>query len=149
MDEAKLLETLKKIEALFAGATTPGERDAAGAARDRIAARLREAARVEPPIEYRFSMPDTWSRKVFLALVRRYGLKPYRYSGQRQTTVMVKVSRQFVDDTLWPEYQQVSGTLRKHLEEITDRIIAQAIHADSSEAAEVREPKRLPGDDPP
>ena len=32
MDEAKLRERLAKIEALFAGAGTTGERDAAGAA---------------------------------------------------------------------------------------------------------------------
>jgi len=36
MDEARLIEKLKLIEALFAGATTPGERVAADAARLRI-----------------------------------------------------------------------------------------------------------------
>src|SRR5688572_16980437 len=121
MDEAKLLETLRRIEALFAGATTPGERDAAGAARDRIRARLKAVSKDDPPIEYRFSMPDGWSRKVFLALLRRYGLEPYRYPGQRHTTVMVRVSTRFVDETLWPEYKQLAETLRHHLDEITSR----------------------------
>jgi hypothetical protein len=40
MDEAKLREKLSKIEALFAGAATEGERVAAGEARRRIQQRL-------------------------------------------------------------------------------------------------------------
>lgn len=143
IDEAKLLEKLRLIEALFSGATTEGERNAADAARERIQTRLRDVTREDPAVEYRFSMPDGWYRKVFLALLRRYGLRPYRYSGQRHTTVMVKVSKRFVDETLWPEYEQIAQTLRKHLDEITDRLIAQGIHKDSSDATEVAEPKRL------
>jgi hypothetical protein len=38
MDESALLEKLRKVEALFAGATTIGERQAAQAAIDRITA---------------------------------------------------------------------------------------------------------------
>jgi hypothetical protein len=67
MDETKLREKLNRIEALFAGATTEGERVAAGEARRRI----------------------------------------------------------------------------QYLDEVTDRIIAEALHRDSSEAAEVAEPPKL------
>jgi hypothetical protein len=52
MDEAKLLEKLRLIEALYAGAATEGEQDAAGRARHRILARLEEWARDDPPVEY-------------------------------------------------------------------------------------------------
>ena len=38
----ELLERLRKIEALMAGAGTPGERDAATAAMERVKARLAE-----------------------------------------------------------------------------------------------------------
>ncbi len=48
-------------------------------------------------------MPDMWPRRVFVALLRRYGIRPYRYRRQRYTTVMAKVSQRFVDDTLWPQ----------------------------------------------
>ncbi len=44
-------------------------------------------------------MGDMWSRKVFVALLRRYGIRPYRYKRQRYTTVMAKVSKKFVDRT--------------------------------------------------
>ena len=41
MDERKLIEKLRRIEALYAGAATSGERVAAANARDRIRERLR------------------------------------------------------------------------------------------------------------
>ncbi|MFN3197639.1 MAG: hypothetical protein ACE366_04315 [Bradymonadia bacterium] len=100
MDEEKLLEKLRRIEALHAGASTEGERAAAAHARERIRARLEAARSKEAPVEYRFSMDDMWSRKVFVALLRRYGLRPYRYHGQRYTTVMVMVPESFVEETL-------------------------------------------------
>src|SRR5262245_56301720 len=117
MDEAHLLEKLAKIEALFAGTTSAGERVAAGEARRRILERLSEVRTLDPPIEYKFTLSDTWSRRVFLALCRRYELTPYRRRGQRHTTVMLKVPRRFVDETLWPEFRELSETLRSYLEE--------------------------------
>jgi hypothetical protein len=147
MDEARLIEKLRAIEALFAGATTPGEQAAAGQAREIIRARLESILRKDPPMEYRFSMADQWSRKVFVALLRRYDIQPYRMRGQRHTTVMAKVSKSFVDDTLWPEYLQLSETLRVYLGEVTDRVVEQVLHEDSSEAEERSEPKPLaPGE---
>ena len=143
MEEARLIEKLKRIEALFAGATTEGEREAAEAARGRILNRLRSLEREDPPIEFRFTMSDVWSRKIFLALIRRYGLHPYRYRGQRRTTVMVRVSKRFVDETLWPEYLELAAVMRTHLEEITDRIVTQVLHGDSADAAEVDVPPQL------
>ena len=144
MDEAKLIEKLRLIEALFAGAATDGEKVAAERARERILRRLRLWEREEPPVEHKFSMGDVWSRKVFITLLRRYGITPYRYSGQRYTTVMARVSRRFVRETLWPEFQEISETLRAYLSEVTDRVVSQVIHQDSSEAKVVQEPKPLP-----
>lgn len=143
MDEARLIEKLQAIEALYAGATTPGERVAAGLARQRIVERLKQVAVADPPVEYKFTLGDMWSRRVFLALLRRYDLEPYRRSGQRHTTVMVKVSRGFVQETLWPEFQQISATLHSYLQEVTNRVVASVLHGDESEAAEVDEPRAL------
>ena len=80
IDETHLRDKLRKIEALFAGAATPGERQAAGAAAERIRLQLAAAASTEPEIEMRFSIPNPWSRRLFIALCRRYGLKPFRYA---------------------------------------------------------------------
>jgi hypothetical protein len=60
--EQELREKLRKIEALFEGATTVGERDAAAAASSRILAALNSAGRAEPAIETQFTLPDRWSR---------------------------------------------------------------------------------------
>jgi hypothetical protein len=56
---------------------------------------------------------------------------------------MVKAPKPFVLETLWPEYQQLNGALRTYLDGVTDRIIADVIHGDSSEAAEVPEMPKL------
>ena len=98
--------------------------------------RLRQIGLTEKPGEYRFSLPDAWSVSLFTALLRRYDLRPYRYRGQRRTTVMTKVTKSFVDETLWPEFQQLSATLRHYLDDVTRRVIAEAIHGDVTDAEE-------------
>ncbi len=144
MDESRLMEKLRAIEALYAGAMTAGERVAAERARERILERLTQWEKEAPAVEYKFTMADMWSRKVLLALLRRYDIRPYRYSGQRHTTVMARVSRRFVEETLWPEFEQLSGTLRSYLSEVTDRVVAQVIHRDSSEAEVIDRQVQLP-----
>jgi len=143
MDERSLIETLQKIEALHAGATTAGERAAAANARDRILARLAASAVTDPPVEYRFALPDPWERQMFLALARRYGLVPYQLHGQHRQTVMLRVPKRFVDDTLWPEFTALASALTAHLAQVTNRVIHEAIHADSSEAEERKAPRAL------
>jgi hypothetical protein len=133
MQEQDLIDKLRKIERLHAGATTPGEREAAADAIARIKRRLSEVERLEKAIEYRFKLNDDWSKKLFIALLRRYGLKPYRYARQRRTTVMVRVPRSFVNETLWPQYLDLSTTLRNYLEDITNRVIAEGVHGDIAE----------------
>jgi hypothetical protein len=145
-DESQLRERLRKIEALFARAGTAGERLAAEEALARVRARLAESEKRDPAIEMQFSMADQWSRLLFLALSRRYGLKPYRYHRQRLTTVMVRVPRGFVDQVLWPEFQELNKALVQYLNDVTLRVIREEVHGDASEAAEV--PQALPGQQP-
>ena len=142
MDERQLIEKLRRVEALFEGAATAGERAAAASALERLRGRLEDLQQSDPVIEYRFTLADLWSRRLFVALLRRYGIRPYRYSGQRYTTVMARVPRRFVDETLWPEYTQLNEVLCTYLEETTERVIGQGIHEDSSEAEVM---KALPG----
>jgi len=139
MNEEKLTEKLKRIEALFSGATTAGEKDAAFNALHRIKKRLKEVQKQDPPVEYKFSMSDIWSRKLFVALLRRYDIKPYRYYRQRYTTVMANIPQSFVDDTLWPEFKALDKSLNEYLEEITNKVISESIHSDSSEAEVVKQ----------
>jgi hypothetical protein len=134
--EGTLLEKLRKIEALHAGTTVDGEREAARRAAERIRARLVEVRSHEREVVFRYSLPDPWKRKLFLALCRRYGLEPYREPGRRYTTVLLRVPRTFQDQTLWPEFLALSAELDAHLQELTDRVIREAINEDVSEASD-------------
>ncbi len=134
--EAELRDKLRKIEALFAGAKTDGERLAAGAAAERIRARLAEAGAREAAIEMRFALHDPWSRKLFVALARRYGLKPYRLPRMKRQSVVVRAPRSFIDTVFWPEFQELNKALATYLLEVTDRLIREEVHADTAEAIE-------------
>lgn len=134
--EHQLREKLRKITALFEGAATVGERQAAAAAIARIRKALKTAAVSEHPVEMQFSIPDPWQRRLFSALCRRYGLEPYRYRGQRRTTMLIRAPRSFIDRTLWPAYVQLQAALHAYLEEATDRIIREEVYKDAREADE-------------
>lgn len=134
--EAQLVAKLQRIEALHARAGSEGERVAAERARERIKARLAELAAEEPPVEFRFTLADQWSRHLFVALMRRYGIQPYRYRRQRRTTVMARLSSSFVNDTLWPEFLELQDTLASYFDALTDRVIEQALDVKAGEAEE-------------
>jgi hypothetical protein len=87
----------------------------------------------------RFTLSDPWGRKTFLALCRRYGLKPYRYPRMHKQTVMVRAPRSFIDGVLWPEYLEVERVLRAFLGDITERVIAEEIDGETGEAEIVGE----------
>ncbi|MDA3896058.1 MAG: hypothetical protein PF482_07925 [Desulfobacteraceae bacterium] len=137
-DVEKLIEKLKHIETLYSGTTNSGERTAADNARQRVKDRIAQYQEADPPIEYKFTLHNTWSRKLLVALLRRYDIKPYRYFRQRHTTVMAKVSESFVDKTLWPEFQELDKELISHLDATAEEIINAAVYQDSSEAEEIR-----------
>ena len=137
-----LHEKLHTVESLFERAATAGEKAAAGAAAERIRARLREGAQREKPVELRFSVADPWSRKLFVALARRYGLHPYRYPRMHRRTVMLKVPRSFIDAVLWPAFVEINA-LAEYLAGVTDKIIREIVHSETSEAEEVEAPRPL------
>jgi len=139
----RLIEKLRRIEALFAdGAATAGEKSAAGEARERVRQRLEQAAEADPPIEYTFPLRNPWSYRLFVALLRRYSIHPYRYARQRRTTIMARVPASFVNKTLWPEFCELDRTLHKFLGEVTERVIAECLDKDVSDV-EVRSGQAL------
>jgi hypothetical protein len=142
-DETLLRDKLRKIEALYAGGATPGERSAAQAAAERIRARLTATAKTEEPIENRFNVPDNWSRQLLIALCRRYGIKPYRYPRMHRQTIIVKAPRSFVDTVLWPEFQEINAALTEYLSSITERVIREEVFRDTGDADEIMPAKLL------
>lgn len=142
-DDQALREKLRKIEALFAGAATPGEKAAAGEAAERIRARLAASQKTEKAEETRFSIPDQWSRQLFIALSRRYGLRPFRYRRMHKQSLIVRAPRSFVDQVLWPEFQELSGALTAYLADVTSRLIREEVHGETADAEERDEPVQL------
>ena len=141
--EQNLRDKLRKIEALFAGAATAGEKSAAGAAAERIRARLGQTARTEAVVEMRFSIPDVWSRKLFIALCRRYGLRPFRHRRMHRQSIIIKAPKSFTEKVLWSEFLELDAALVSYLAEITDRVISEAVHGEVGEAEEIDEPAQI------
>jgi hypothetical protein len=142
--ELELRQKLRKIAALYEGASTAGEREAAAAALDRIRAALRAAEQVERPIEMNFRLQDHWNRRLFLALCRRYGIKPYRYPRQRYSTVVLRAPESFIRKTLLPEFEEISLALNEYLDNATERIIREEVFGDAGEAEENDETPQRP-----
>jgi hypothetical protein len=139
-DISKLYETLLKVESLYAGAATPGEKNAAGAAAERIRQKIDEYIDSDPPREIKCSFSNIWSKRLFCALAKRYGLQPYRYYRQRYTTVMVRVSGKFLDDVLWKEFEELDDVLEKYIDDITKKVIAESVFNGSSDEEVLKQP---------
>ena len=76
MTRDELIDKIHKVEALFKSTRSHGEMQAARGALELLHAQL--AAAPQPTVEFKFSLTDPWKRQLFLALVRRHDLKPYR-----------------------------------------------------------------------
>lgn len=139
--EQSLREKLRKIEALFAGAGTEGEKMAAGAAAERIRDRLSQAAGREKETEVKFSIPDVWSRQLFVALCRRYGLRPFRCRRMHRQSIVIKAPKSFVEQVLWPEFEELNAALTSYLSESTERAIREEVHRETGDADEVEDPR--------
>ncbi|MFT5508247.1 MAG: hypothetical protein ACI89J_001321 [Hyphomicrobiaceae bacterium] len=147
MIDQQLREKLRKIEALFAGAATEGERFAAGAAAERIREKLSETAQQEPESEVKFSISDPWSRQLFIALCRRYGLQPFRYRRMHKQSIIIKAPQSFIETVLWPEFQELSAALTTYLSQVTDQIIREEVHRDTGDAEERTSQRKIKAED--
>jgi hypothetical protein len=91
----------------------------------------------------KFTMPDSWSTRLFIALCRRYGFSPFRYARQRGTTIMVKAPRRLFEEVVWRQFNDVHADLWAYLEQTTERLIRETIHADAADAETAPEPVAL------
>jgi hypothetical protein len=137
-DDQQIREKLQKIKALFAGASSAGERQAAQAALDRLHERINAGGPgkqgEDPPVEFRFSLTNAWSVRLFLALCRSKGYRPYRRPRMRRTSVCVRIGPRAVKTDLWPEYVEMNRVLTEHLGQLADQIISDCINPDRSDA---------------
>ena len=124
MDLDDLYEQLEKVRALADGAATDGERAAAQKAEEKLQNRIdQESGADEPDVEYRFSIHDPWQRRLFIAICRRHDLEPFQYKRQKRQSVMLRAPERFVDEVLWPEYEEMSDILTDYLDDVTTGVI--------------------------
>jgi hypothetical protein len=128
-------------EALLAGAIAAGEKPPVRR-RTASAPGCGKREKREKPVEIRFSLPDPWSRQMFIALCR-YGLRPYRYPRMHRQSVMLRAPHKFLDKILWPEFQEINAALTEYLAQVTDSVIREAVYKDTGDAEEVAEPEKL------
>ena len=76
-------------------------------------------------------------------ILRRYGLRPYRYPRQHRSTLCVRAPESF-HLKLWDHYCAADDVLRKHMEEVTDHVIRTAVYDDPSEVPVVADRGDLP-----
>lgn len=142
--EKDIQDKLAKLEALFARGATAGERAAAGAARDRLQARIdmERGGEGEAETELQYSLPDVWSVRIFVALCRKHDIKPYRYPRQRRTTVMVRVHQSAFESTVGEEFRVLHRELTTYFGDMVDHLIADVMKADGDD--ETLEQRKLP-----
>ena len=58
-------------------------------------------------------------------------------------TVVIKAPRSFIEQVLWPEFQELSSALTAYLSEITNRLIQEEVYGEMQDAEEVDEPGRI------
>jgi hypothetical protein len=56
---------------------------------------------------------------------------------------MIKGPKSFIEQTLWPEFQELNVALEAYLSEITEKVIREEVHGETGEAEEVDEPTRI------
>jgi hypothetical protein len=132
VDDDELRARLAKLEALFRRAGTDGERAAAAAAIGRVQERLGKDT--HPAIEMKFSFPDAWAVRLFVAICRKHGVRPYRYPRQRRTTVMVRAPRERFDAEIWREFSGLHAELNVYFAETVDHLIHSAMKSDGDDS---------------
>ncbi len=132
-EDHDLMAKLAKLEALFRRAGSPGERSAAGAAIERLQGRLTGSGQMpEPEVESQHSLPDVWCVKLFCAVCRKHGVRPFRYKRQRRTTVMVRVREEGFYREVWPEYCQLHAELATYFNDVTDQLTSRVMGSGGS-----------------
>ena len=120
VDDAELNARLSRMAKAFR--TTGRHTEMYGADTDPEQSRIGSCTYTEPETELQFSFFDPLLIKLFLAVCRKHGIRPFRYSRQKQTTVMVRAREQEFQRTVWMEFSLLEAELVSCLEGITDRL---------------------------
>jgi len=133
LSELGLIDKLQKIQALYLGALTPGEKAAAAHAMTNIQNKLESYKHQERVTEWKFGVNNYFEKRLLKAIFNKYGIETYRYSGQRHTTLNAKTTDTIVNEVVWPQYQEMAKVLRDHFDKLTNEVIKEALGEDERE----------------
>lgn len=97
---------------------------------------------VEQPVEWTYRVNNYFEKRLLQAVLKKYGLESYRYSGQRYTTLNVMITRRLSNEVVWLQYLEMCEVLRKYLDEVTNDVIKKAMGQEESDD-DIREVKFL------
>lgn len=130
LDSSLLRERLDRIEA----ATGPEAEGAQRTRLDAVLAGLAARRAREKEEAHEIALPDLWSVKLLEALCRRYEGKPLWYETDTGFALKLRAPPSFLAEFLRPVFVTLHRELHEYLTEITRRVIAEALHADLSDA---------------
>lgn len=107
VDEALLVKRLREID---------------GAAAESRRKVLSEWRQRETDIEFRCSIPDSVSQRVFGAVCLRYGLEIYA-RRRKSATICVRAPRGFVEQVLWPEFEAITSVVSRTVSAAVERVM--------------------------
>ena len=58
-------------------------------------------------------------------------------------TIIIRAPKRFVEQVLWPEFEELSAALTAYLSEITESVIREDVHRENGDADEVDEPRQI------
>jgi hypothetical protein len=119
--EKDLIGSFHSIERKYAG--RPGNEGITDQPKEQITARLQESASAPDVEEFQCNMKHEWETFIFHALLKRYGIKPYRYRKQRKTTILVRVSKAAMNGLLWPIFTDVAAELSARFTVVTTTLL--------------------------
>ena len=143
MDDVTALDRMRTLEARVLGLPDGADLAAVHAGVERLRAQLTETRSRERDEVFTTSIPDPCARAVFLALCRRYGLKPHRHARQRRATVVVAAPPSFYEGLLWPEFQALSDVLYDSFLSLTTRALHEVLAVRSEESFTVERDEGL------
>lgn len=101
MIDANISTKLQKIEALYEGAKTLGERESAFNAKKRLVKKIYQNKTTST---YRFTIQDKQSAEKLIRILKQYDIKGSKRRRTDETTVLAKISSDLIDNVIWPEY---------------------------------------------
>lgn len=90
--------------------------------------KLKDISHLEEIYEIIVNTKTDWNRQIFLALCEKYNLEPYRYKGEKKTTIKLETTMDFMENILWPDYKKFTKIYHKSMEDILKKCIEKILY---------------------